>query len=150
MVSIIKDNVSTTCFVFIPYVLSDSLVLRLLLYWITQLWKRIRPPLLTYILWVIPIVLPNSNGVSTYPIHFNCSVKALPSHTELKWYLTCLLKHHFWCRRYIKPIYPLYPTFVVYFTTIGGGCLLHRSSLSYKKFNMLKNFCVLLNIQKIY
>jgi hypothetical protein len=37
-------------------------------------------------------------------------------------------------------IHPLYPTFVVYLTTIGGGCLLCETNSLCKYFNLLKNF----------
>jgi hypothetical protein len=37
-------------------------------------------------------------------------------------------------------IHPLYPTFVVYLTTIGGRCLLCETNSLCKDFNILKNF----------
>jgi hypothetical protein len=44
-------------------------------------------------------------------------------------------------RRLCKPNNPLYPTFVVYFTTIGGRCYtMWNESTMYNIFNNLKNF----------
>jgi hypothetical protein len=37
-------------------------------------------------------------------------------------------------------VHPLYPTFVVYLTTISGRCLLCETSSLCKYFNLLKNF----------
>jgi len=37
------------------------------------------------------------------PSHPNPSDIVLPFRTRLRWYPTCLLKHHCWCRKNTKP-----------------------------------------------
>ena len=89
------------------------------------------------------MLFPTQPKILHIPGHSNSSDIVLPFRTKLKWYPTCLLKfitlNGLQTADILNQAYPLYPTFVVYLTTIGGGCLLCRTSLLCTIYSLLKN-----------
>jgi hypothetical protein len=76
--------------------------------------------LLTWFLWVILIGVPTSTEESTFLSQLTTFPTVLPSVLKVNWYPTCILEFHFWNRKSTTQVDSLYPTFVVYLTTIYG------------------------------
>lgn len=117
-----KDISSTTCSISYLKKVSLNLILRLLLYWITQWYGGINSTLLT----INPMGYSYWTSVLNWTIYFSpvstpLRLQRCP-HLQSNWDIPFVYSssNNFEAADVINLTHPLYPTFVVYLTTIHG------------------------------